>query len=435
MASILNQQLNFTERRTFRLHLSYSILEGITLGILALNEFVFVRSIKGSNYQLSVLFQLSTILMIFGIFFLEILKRVKNKKKLLRIVAIVTRLPLALLLFFPTDPNVYITTPLFHYFFLGIFLLYYFADPLIYPSINQLLKNNYKHEHFGRLYGLATTWNKIIMMVVTFLYGFLLDYNIYSFRYIFPITSILGIVSIYLLTRIRFQDQPESNNIKKLSVALKESTSGMFRVLKNNKAYNHFEVGFMLYGFAYLTTTSVIILFFSKELQLNYTSVAFYKNSYNILAILLLPLFGRLIGRIDPRRFAALTFLSIMLFLIFLVLTEYFPYYSWVANIKLYYVLIFYILSYGVYAATMSLLWSIGSAYFCKNEDADTYQAIHVTLTGGRAIFAPILGILFYNLFGFAVTFLIGAALLAAAIIVMFWSLKNDKNKTLINED
>jgi len=426
MASLFNQQLNFTERRTFLLHLSYSVLEGITLGILALNEFVFVRSIKGSNYQLSVLFQLTTVLLIFGVFFHEILKRVQDKRKLLRIVAIVTRLPLALLCFFPSDPNIYIAKPIYHYFFLGIFLFYYFADPFIYPSINQLLKNNYKHEHFGRLYGRATTWNKIIMMTVTFLYGFLLDYNIYAFRYIFPFTAILGIVSVYLLTRIRFQNHVATNLNQKLSVALKESTKGMFKVLKANKPYSHFEVGFMLYGFAYMSTTSVITLFFSKELQLNYTSVAFYKNGYNILAILLLPIFGRLIGRIDPRRFAALTFFSIMMFLLFLVLTEYFPYFTWVADIKLYYVLIFFILSYGVYAATMSLLWSIGSAYFCKNEDADTYQAIHLTLTGERAIFAPILGILFYNLFGFAVTFLIATASLAAAIIVMFWSLKKD---------
>ncbi|HNW97781.1 MAG TPA: MFS transporter [Bacteroidales bacterium] len=432
MASEFNQQLNFTERRTYRLHLWYSIIEGIILGVLALNEFIFVRSIKGSNYQLSILFQLTTVLLIFAVFFHEILKRVENKRKMLRIVAIVTRLPLALLFFFPANPDVYLARPEYHYLFLIIFLFYYFANPIIYPSINQLLKNNYKHIHFGRLYSRATIWNKIIMMIVTFLYGYLLDYDYYSFRYVLPITAILGIYSVYLLTRIRFQKQPATNQNQKFSEAVKESVKGIFKILKENKPYQHFEIGFMLYGFAFMSTVSVITLFFSNQLELNYTSVAFYKNGYNILAIILLPLFGRLIGKIDPRRFAAITFFSIMMYLIFLVFTEYFPYYTWIADIKLYYFLIFYMVGQGLFAATMGLLWSIGSAYFCKNEDADAYQAIHLTLTGERALFAPILGILFYNLFGFAATFLIGAALLSAAIIVMLWSLKRDKKKSIV---
>jgi len=426
MASEFYIKLNFTERRTYRLHLSYSIIEGIILGVLALNEFVFVRSINGSNYQLSILFQLTTVLLIFAVFFHELIKRVTNKRKMLRIVAIVTRLPLILLCLFPTDPAIYKARPEYHYYFLLIFLFYYFANPIIYPSINQLLKNNYKHEHFGRLYGHATIWNKIIMMTVTFLYGFLLDYDYYAFRYVFPVIAILGIFSVYLLTRIRFKKQSTTNHKQKLFAAIKESTEGIFKILKANKPYQHFELGFMLYGFAFMSTVSVITIFFSKELELNYTSVAFYKNGYNILAILLLPLFGRLIGSIDPRRFAAITFFSLMMALLFLVLTQYFPFFVWIGDFKIYYMLILYMLANGLFAATMGLLWSIGSVYFCKNENADAYQAVHLTLTGERALLAPLLGVLIYNLFGFAITFLLGSLSLLAAVIVMYWSLKKE---------
>jgi len=427
MASAFYKRLNFTERRTYKLHLLYSIIEGFILGVLALNEFVFVRSMKGSDYQLSVLFQLTSVLLIFAIFFHELLKRVVNKRKMLRIVALITRLPLALLIFFPTNASIYASNGLYHYIFLFIFLLYYLANPIIYPTINQLLKNNYKHEHFGRLYGRSTIWNKIVMMTVTFAYGLLLDYDYYAFRYIFPFTAIFGIFSVYLLTRIRFQKHLIRTEKQRLSVSIKESIKGMLQILKQNKPYRHFEIGFMFYGFAFMSTISVITLFFSKELDMNYTSVAFYKNGYNIIAILLLPLFGRLIGKIDPRKFAAITFLSMFLVLFFLVVTEYFPYYTWFYNIKLYYALIFYMLAHGLFASTMGLLWSIGSVYFCKNEHADMYQAVHLTLTGERALFAPFLGVLFLSLFGFTITFLIGCSSLLISIIVMIWSLKKEK--------
>ena len=64
----------------------------------------------------------------------------------------------------------------------------------------------------------------------------------------------------------------------------------------------------MFYGFAWMATAAVITIFFEKVLHLNYSSIAFYKNAYNTLAILLLPYFGKLIGKIDPRKFAVYTF-------------------------------------------------------------------------------------------------------------------------------
>ena len=72
--------LNNIERKAYKLHLWYSVLEGFIVGILALNEFVFIKSLKGSNYQLGLLFQFSVILFFFLIFFNEMLKRVRIKR-------------------------------------------------------------------------------------------------------------------------------------------------------------------------------------------------------------------------------------------------------------------------------------------------------------------------------------------------------------------
>ena len=75
----------------------------------------------------------------------------------------------------------------------------------------------------------------------------------------------------------------------------------------------------------------------------------------------------------------------------------------------------------------MSLLWNIGSSYFCKNEEAANYHAIHLTLTGYRSLLAPFLGIVFYHWFGYVGAFLIGIGLVAVAISIMIWSEKKYK--------
>lgn len=419
------------EKRTFRLHVMYSLLEGVILGVLALNEFVFLKSLLGSNYQLSFLFQFSMVVFLFALLINEFMKRIQNKKKMLRWTALITRAPLMLLFFFPRNAAAMSGDSIYHYIFLGIFLVYYLAHPIIYPTINLFLKNTYRHQNFGRLYSWATSLNKIVMLVVTFLYGMLLDEHLYAYVYVFPLIALLGIASVFLLSRIEYKAEAFKFPSLPFFTSVAVSAREMVKIIRTNHPYRHFEIGFMFYGFAFMSSVSVLFIFYQKELLLNYSSVAFYRNSYNILAILLLPFFGRLLGKIDPRKFAVITFSSMFLYLFFVTLTEYVPVHVDWMGIRIYYTMLFFILFHSVFAATMSLLWNIGSAYFCKDQDAGTYQSIHLWLTGFRAIFAPILGVLFLEWVGFTATFGIAMAATLAGVGVMIWSYHREKRLRL----
>jgi Na+/melibiose symporter-like transporter len=431
--NFLKLNLNELEKKTLRLHVWYSLIEGFIVGILALNEFVFIKSLKGNNYQLGLLFQFGLILYVFLIFLNEILKRFKDKKKLLRYTALFTRLPLILLLFFPRSSQGIAAEPFFHILFLAIFFVYYAGMPIIYPNINYFLKNAYRNEHFGRLYGYATALNKVVMLIVTLLYGILLDIDNFAFTYVFPIVAIMGVLSVYLLSMIDFKEEILTSTKETFSKSVKKSFLKMLNILKNNKPYMHFEVGFMIYGFAFMISVTVITIYFDKALHLNYSSVAFYKNIYNIIAIALLPFFSKLIDKIDPRKFAIITFSSIMMFILSLALTDFFPQNIEIFGIKLYYTMIPYLIFQSIFAATMSLLWSIGSAYFCQNSEAGDYQSVHLSLTGLRAVFAPTSGVIIYELFGFFSTFMLAVGALLIAISLMFWSYRRDKLFKCVN--
>ena len=424
---LFSPNINPLERRTFRLHLTYSIIEGFILGSLALNEFVFIKSLKGTNLELGILFQMSLVVFLLLVFVNEFLKQIKKRRVFLRKVGIITRLPLLLLFFFPRSAEALQATSMYHLFFLLIFLVYYLAAPVVNPTINLFLKNNYRSQNFGSLYSYATSVNKIVMLITTFFYGLLLDYDPFAFAYVLPAAGLMGMVSIWFLSEIDFTAPQLPGHSVSFWQTIKESVKNMYRILRNNRPYLHFEISFMIYGFSYMITYAVTTIFFYEILNLNYSSVAFYKNSYNILAIILLPFFGKLMGKFDPRQIGVISFGALGLYLFFLALTEFLPYYTDFIGIKLYFTLIFYVIFQGLFAATMPLLWNIGSAYFANDNEAEIYQSTHLFLTGVRAMTAPVTGILYYEKFGFTLTFAIAIVALMIAIVVLLWSFRRRK--------
>jgi len=419
--------LEINEKKIFGLHLLYSIIEGILFGVVALNEFVFIKSLKGSQMQLAILFQASVIVFVFTVVIHEVLKRYK-KKTILRTTALITRLPLLLMIVFPRELLPADDMVFYHYFFLVIFLFYYFAMPIVYPIINSILKNNYSNSRFGTLYSYAVMTNKIVMMITTFVFGWMLDVNPFSFVYVYPVIGVLGIISLFLLsTAVKVDYLQTEKEALPMMESLRKSFRDMKAIIFSNKPYRDFELGFMLYGFSFMLTAAIITLFLAEELHLNYTSIAFYKNSYNLIAILMLPFFGNLIDRIDPRKFAAFTFLTLLMYLFFMGLTQYYPYYFDIGAYRLYYLVVISFAWNGLFAATMPLLWNIGSAYFCKDDDAGAYQSVHLSMVGIRALIAPLFGIWLYQYIGFSGVFALGVLLLTLSIIVMFWSLRRDR--------
>jgi hypothetical protein len=266
------------------------------------------------------------------------------------------------------------------------------------------------------------------MLVATFLFGILLDRDPYAFTYIYPVTGVLGMLSLFFLSAIPYEKidpLPRSG----FFASIGKSVANMYNILKRDKPYRDFEISFMLYGFAFMSTFAVITIFFDRELHLNYSSVAFYKNIFNVLAIILLPLFGSLIGRMDPRRFANYAFAAFIGYIFFVGFTKYFSVYTEVLGLRIYFSLLIGVMCNGLFMAMISLIWYIGSAYFSESSNAADYQSVHMSLTGIRALVSPLLGVLIYELAGFTITFLLAILALLGAVWVNTRSMKKSKMK------
>jgi hypothetical protein len=123
--------------------------------------------------------------------------------------------------------------------------------------------------------------------------------------------------------------------------------------------------------------------------------------------------------------------MALALFIFFVGFTQFVPVYHELLGIQIYYFLLLAIIFKGIFAATMALSWSIGSSYFCRKEEAGDYQSVHLTLTGLRGLFAPLIGIYFYELFDFSGTFSIAILALLFAIFLMYWSYRHFRIKNL----
>jgi MFS family permease len=411
------------EKKVFYIYLAHYIIEGMIRGVLILNEYVFLKSMGGDDWQLGLLFQFSTVVLVFSLLIDEIIKRI-DKKKILKTIALISRLPLFLMLFFPSAVGDAENKWIYHTAFLAIFFLFYTYQPVVMPIVNQYLKKGFAKENFGKFFGYASSANKVVMLLSTLLTGMLFDAYPDSYKYIYPIIGILGLASIYILTLIKI-DLPIID-LAELSIFRKfiNSTKSIFDVFKRNKAFRDFEIGFMLYGIAFMITYPVIALFFVDVLNLNYSSIGLYKTGYNVVAIIILPFMGILMDRIDPRKFAMITFGSLMIEILFLALAEYMPQSFQIFNFSMPYILIVAMLFSGSFAATMSLLWFVGSAYFSKDETAGRNQSIHLTMVGFRAMFAPLFGVAILELIGYTWVFGISALILLASVSYVGISMK-----------
>jgi hypothetical protein len=419
----LIRSLTKEEEKAFHLHLFYVIFEAIVLGVFALNEYVFIKGMNGSDFQLSYLMMFNVAVLFFSVFINEFIKRFKNSKKLIRYTAFITHLPLLIIAVFPTIPETYQENSIWHSAFLAIFFMYFMNKVIALPKINLILKSVYRHEVFGELFSLATSVNKIVRIVVVIGFGLVLDLNNFAFTWMYPIMGVVGIASFYALSFIEFED-PEQKLKLSAWKSITSSIDRMVRILKTDKSYLHFQAGFMFYGLAWMLTAAMIPIYFDEVFELNNKSYSFYKIIYDAIAIVLLPFFGILISKIDPRRFASITFAAMALHILFLAITQYWDAHIVVFGYTFYASLLISYFFYGIFSATMALLWFIGSAYFCKKEEVGDYQSVHLTLTGFRGLFGFIAGIALYHLIGYTWTFAIGFILLVLGIILMEWSKK-----------
>ena len=128
-----------------------------------------------------------------------------------------------------------------------------------------------------------------------------------------------------------------------------------------------------------------------------------------VIMLVLIPVFGRMLDRLNPVRLSAIAFA----FLAFWPLILGFASGVWHA----YAAFVFY----GIGMGAVHVTWTLGALFFAPAREAQKYHSIHVTLVGLRACFAPWLAVMVFKpLIGLRFTFFLGFICFALAAVLMY---------------
>ena len=146
-----------------------------------------------------------------------------------------------------------------------------------------------------------------------------------------------------------------------------------------------------------------------------------------IITVLSIPVFGIIMDKIDQRKFGSIMFSFMLLYVISIMLTDFFPQSFMLGGSEVFVMLILAFLFFGIFNAVGTLSWNVSSVYFSKDiNSAGDYQAVHITLTGIRSLFAPV-GVLIYHTFGYTKTFAFSIVFILLALVILWLSQRRQR--------
>ena len=398
-------------RYTFALQWPGVFLSGLSWGVVGLTAFVAKRSLGGAEWTVPALIAVGQVTWIIAPAIVPLLARA-NPQRAWRWLGVLAHAPLLLIAFVVVRP----VGPQGHgegwlaLFFLAIFLHYAGSVGYI-PHRGAMLRTNYPPAVRGRMYGLIQFLTFLGFVLAMKGAGALLDQDPRWLRLLYPVAAVIGFSGFLVQSRIRWRGQGRRAD-RAVVVGgwerWKEGWSNTLSTLREDRPFRIYETAFMLYGIGFLMSVTLLVLYAEDDLGLSYHQYTWAQGvAYPLAQLVGTILWGRLVDRIGMVRTTVFAFLGLGLFFALMPLVGTAG--ALIAGFAL----------WGLVMAGIEVTWSLGPLHFAPADKAHMYPAVHFSLVGVRSIFAPFLGYLTKEMFGYRIAFLITAALMVAAALVV----------------
>ncbi|MBK7158429.1 MAG: MFS transporter [Ignavibacteria bacterium] len=403
----LSLEIKTIERKTFQLHLISQVFTGMAFGILMLQDVILKKSLLASDFQVTLLIFLTSSAFLFSIYGPEIINRSNNQSRMIISMAVFSRFFLIIIPLFET--------PVFFIFCIAAMS---YADSLIKPAWNAVFKHNYTSERRSSLYSYASSLLTITTLLVTTLLGYLLDIDFRLYKILFPVAGLFDIMAYINLAKMisigKLNEHNSDNKFTgKISFALFKDililpVRNLLRIFRDNKPFYRFEIYFFLYGMAFMIASPAVPIFMVQTLHLDYSSISVARGLvFYTATILFTPVMGRLHGTGNPTRFCGYLFLALILYPLLMLSIKYLGVdRNIVSPDTLLYITFFF---FGVFMSGITISWNLSSIYYAPSMEVANYQAVHITLTGVRGIFAPFIGYMILKLVSIEATFIVSS--------------------------
>lgn len=386
-------KLTKNESRSLILLSITSLFDGITQGILVLQETIAKKALFATDFQVSLIGVLANGTMIFS-FFISYYFANKNKKTLIILGYLFGR-AVFLLSFLITNSKIFL---IFLFFYHGLFSIQV-------PVFNSFLQTRFEKNR-GYVFGITRMILILFIMITSNIVGKILEISAGYYKLILSLISIPSFLTYLIYLILESKNSYDKNNTNQLIGIL-----GNFNKIFENKDFIFFEISFMIYGFAFMIMVPAVPIYLIKKMNFSYSEMSFVQGILGQIVILLItPFIGRLYDKINVWKVGTFSFIALVFYPLFFTLsaiskTKGFVYSGFLA--------------YSLGLSGVNVLWNVGSITFSKKEgNSFLYQGFHVSLTGIRGIIGPLIGYLILSKMGLIWNFILAIFLFGIAAIV-----------------
>lgn len=250
---------------------------------------------------------------------------------------------------------------------------------------------NFPRHVRGQITGRITVIYSLVIAVSAGLTGFLMNEWPDVWRITFPLAGLMGLLAawryqrmrIRLGARLRRQELDEAS--KRKGGQLRQSLA----ILRKDHWYRRYMMTMFVFGSGNLMVIALLVVLLAEQFEVTRFSQVMITTTLPLLCLAFFtPIWARRLDAVhilDYRAKQAWTFvLAVGLFALASVFNLIAGF--WIGALAL-----------GAAFAGGKLGWNLGHNDFASDEQSTVYMGIHVTLTGLRGLFAPLLGVLVYQ--------------------------------------
>ncbi len=413
-------KLTQQERYAFTMILLAVFFRGFVNASYQFQEIIAKKALSAADWQVTVLVMIWPVSNLLSIWWGKLLERSANIARYYYILGFCGKLVLILMFWVKN-----------WWGYLIIMIIVFGFNSMESPAQNTLYRYGFSLRNRGSVFGIAASVENAVIVLFAWLAGYLLDINENWFRHIFALVAIFGLLASLFFARTRIV-KPAPQNLKPVNLHdfLLGPISRSIEVLKDNPLFRTFEINYFIYGLAYMMILPVIPKFMVDAVGMNYSQMFISKSVIAKLGILFLaPLAGKLHDLLNPGKFSCISYFVISFYPLTLLVASFYTDLSMAP-----YLVMFAFFFNGIAMAGINVSWNIGSIYFAGPDEAPMFQSVHVTLTGVRAVFGPVIGFLVMILFNYQAVFILATLVFITAAIFSLKLGKRINNLSLAGE-
>lgn len=333
---------------------------------------LFIRDLKATTLQISLLITLHPLISLIAMYWSDFSSKLSHKLlKRVNIGHALAKLPWLL--------TPFVSSP---WALIAIAAIYKLFSSGSMPGWNEVMRiklsSDIRHKTFA--FGMAGAYAVALGLTLWLAPNFS---SIWKWAFFF--SALVGLIAIPFQAAI---DMPKrAVRTKKTAKApLRKRLFGPWEkalnVLKEDRPFRSLQTRIMLFGIAMMIAHPATAIYFVKTLGLNYFQISFlFVVCKGCGSLVSSQAWGRLMNKIPMERFATITFILFALFIGLLPLGSF-----------SYFVLPAAYFIRGVTQSAVHLLWHLSGPYYSGPKESASYSSVNLMLLGLRGLFAPALG-------------------------------------------